>query len=75
MVRVLQRNRSNKMYLCRRVRFIVRNLLVIVGSASLKSIGQAVRLEAEGRINVAVLSLNTAWRQSVFFLRGPQAFR
>lgn len=53
------------MYLCRQVKFIVRNKLIVV-SASMNSVEQAVRLEAQGKVNV--LSLNTAWRQSTLFL-------
>ena len=39
-----------------------------------KSGGQDGRLESLGRVDVAVVSPELIWRQSSFFLRGPQSF-
>lgn len=44
------------------------------GLSNPKSGGQDGRLESLGRVDVAVVSPELIWRQSSFFLRGPQSF-
>lgn len=72
-LKVLQRNRTNRME--REGRGEFKELAhVITGLAGLKSAGQASRLEAQGRVDVAVLRPNAVWRQLSFSWEDPSRF-
>lgn len=71
-IRILQRNRIS-LYLYIYMRFILRNWLTqlwLSGPASLKSIGQAGRLEPWSRVDAAVLRQNSfSWKSQFLLLR------